>query len=945
MIEELISKIFPANPDARFYIPKFKMSFITSTALTDHLLKNQKFHYQLFYNKEDNGNLNQELLVPKDSSLFELEKYAKIIVEDPVPRREKSKLILKIYTKNGYSLLGWKPEEGIWFLISSGENFFSRFWQLPEAIIQFSGGFNCEKNVIGLIIQYWREKSEISTKAISDNYMKHLWDTMKPFDEYLFAEHEILFSEKYAQKIPYTLMSTFSNLSEIYKRNYSNVNTKLAIVEEPPRSFLKSNMHFTAFTKNNEKVNSAKSLDYYEIDQGFGLEFNSESIDNWPESGFLRITPNAHQNRLRKDAVKKLQNPPSIHIQKLADILSRSEGYPQVPRTPVVPTKKMFSRENVESWRQCSAIDLACSTDDIALILGPPGTGKTEVICEIIRQVVRQNGRVLMTAPTHVAVDNVLERIIDEPGINAVRVGRRIEDISPKLQDLLLDNIEYRMKQQIDALHEKLGNSKQGNSKLEIIQDNFFEKLKKEEKITLKQSIVDQCNVVCGTLLGIANFEFSRSTEEHPFNLLIVDECSKAALIDFLVPAIRARRWVLIGDHRQLPPYINRNELKFFIDRYLRSEGTTPQKDVQKGKIVNSLLTREQDGEIIFNEKVEEISWRLTRFFEENHNLDKYNQLPFLEMIGNELNWERKPMKYLLEMMEYALGSCFHYFWRRVDDTRKAYLPVQYRMPQEIANFLSKNVYRNQEFLTSKMVQHNGFIISLLNNGKFSRKDITKPMVWLSTSQFSDDKRFDQGPKNKQGLFYNSLEIEIICDIIESISNYYPLQKREKNNFDFNKINENKPFTIGIISFYSNQARKIRKELEKREFLENTKWGRFKVIGKPIDIRVSIVDRFQGQEQDIIILSMTRSNPLQKVGFLSNLQRMNVAISRAKHNLIIVGDHKFFSNLRDRNENKFLIELANYCRNNIIDYKQIKTKNVVKDINKKETNGKGSNDE
>ncbi|MBN1328672.1 MAG: AAA family ATPase [Candidatus Heimdallarchaeota archaeon] len=923
MIEEQIARIFPSEPDSRFYIPKFRFSFVTGTQIQDNLLKNQKFHYEIIYNK-NNEKPDQKLSTPIDVPLNELAPLAKLIVKDPITIKSNSKLKLKIYTGTNFSILGWEPQNGYWFLIYSGENSF-RHSQLPNAIIQFGGRFNCENDVMGLIIQYWRENREISTKSISDNYMRHLSDTMKPFDEYLFAEHEILFNEKYAQKIHYYFMNEYESYSEIIKNSESNGDTKIVIVEEPPRSFLRGNLHFTAINEKGTRLNSAKSLDYYEIDQGFGLEFYRKDIENWTERGFLRITPNAHQNKLRKEAVKKLQNPLSIHIQKLADILSRSEGYPSVPRVPVVPIKQMFSRENADSWRQCSAIDLACSTDDIALILGPPGTGKTEIICEIIRQVVRQNGRVLMTAPTHVAVDNVLERIAGEKGINAVRVGRRIEDITPELQDLMLGNMEIRLKEKISSLHSKIVNTTKSekSSQIEIIQDNFFENLKKDDKITLKQSIVDQCNVVCGTLLGIANFEFSRSTEEYPFNILIVDECSKAALIDFLVPAVRARKWILIGDHRQLPPYINRNELKFFIDRYFQSEDIIQKKFIQNGKINLQGLTREQDGEIPFSDDVEEISWRLTRLFEENHNLDRSNRLQFLDEIVEKLNRKRKAVRYLLEMMEYALGSCFHYFWRRVDESRKAYLPVQYRMPEEIAKFLSRNVYQNQEFLTSDLVKNNGFIIPLRNKENFSQKSINKPITWISTSSLPNELRYEKPFKKIKGMHYNFYEIKIICEIIKNIRNSYPLQKRNGNRFNFKEINNENPFTIGVISFYSTQARKIWKELEKLDFLEKNQ-GRFKVIGKPIYVRVSIVDRFQGQEQDIIILSMTRSNPKWKIGFLSNLQRMNVAISRAKHNLVIVGDHKFFFQLKNSNENKFLLELAKYCNDKVIEYKHLK---------------------
>jgi superfamily I DNA and/or RNA helicase len=113
-----------------------------------------------------------------------------------------------------------------------------------------------------------------------------------------------------------------------------------------------------------------------------------------------------------------------------------------------------------------------------------------------------------------------------------------------------------------------------------------------------------------------------------------------------------------------------------------------------------------------------------------------------------------------------------------------------------------------------------------------------------------------------------------------------------------------------------------------------------KINALPISIRVSIVDRFQGQEQDIIILSMTRSNHENRIGFLSNLQRLNVGLSRAKHNLIVVGDHEFFKKLPKRNENMLVRNLACYCKNNLVHYNANKNTTQAKKAQKDSTKKK-----
>jgi superfamily I DNA and/or RNA helicase len=104
------------------------------------------------------------------------------------------------------------------------------------------------------------------------------------------------------------------------------------------------------------------------------------------------------------------------------------------------------------------------------------------------------------------------------------------------------------------------------------------------------------------------------------------------------------------------------------------------------------------------------------------------------------------------------------------------------------------------------------------------------------------------------------------------------------------------------------------------ESIERERGWRYVVPNKPIKIRVSIVDRFQGQEQDIVILSLTRSNRYGNIGFLKNLQRVNVSLSRAKQNLIIVGNASFFAGLK-LTPAPILKELAKYCaKNKLIRY-------------------------
>ena len=242
-----------------------------------------------------------------------------------------------------------------------------------------------------------------------------------------------------------------------------------------------------------------------------------------------------------------------------------------------------LDRSGVEMQRKAVWTGLACP--DISLIRGPPGTGKTTVICEIIQQLAVEQGlRVLMVAPTHIAVDNVLERIglVDGPnflpGVYPLRHASNSRTVSNQLRMFTWDELSSGLRSRLAKTLES-GLSKQSRlDKISSIQQDWLSQLRQpvkgrdddgEERVDIiGHMLKHNVNLVCATTIGIStggHFE----ADGIPFDLAIIDEASKATLGEFLVPGIRAKRWLLVGDEKQLSPHVDQSKIDFILARII----------------------------------------------------------------------------------------------------------------------------------------------------------------------------------------------------------------------------------------------------------------------------------------------------------------------------------------------------------------------------------------
>ena len=440
---------------------------------------------------------------------------------------------------------------------------------------------------------------------------------------------------------------------------------------------------------------------------------------------------------------------------------------------------------------------------DVAVVHGPPGTGKTTTLVEAINETLMRESQVLVCAQSNMAVDWISEKLIDR-GINVLRIGN-----PTRVNDKMLGfTYERKFEAHPDypqlwsirkAIRELRNNRKRGSVSYHQKMDRLKSRAT-ELEIRIHTSLFGEARVVASTLVGAG----SRVMEGQKFTTLFIDEAAQALEAACWIAIRRASRVILAGDHCQLPP-------------------TVKSIAALRGGLGKTLMER-----IV----------------------------------------ENKPEVVTL-------------------------LKVQYRMNEEIMRFSSDWFYGGQ-VEAAPQIKYRGIL------------DYDNPMVWIDTSD--DTMTAASGSTASEG---NQTSVPSVEDKEASFheqfvgSSFGRINKGEaeltlKTLKDyFTKIGRQRVLDeridVGIISPYRAQVQYLRSLIKKREFF------------KPYRSLVSVntVDGFQGQERDVILISLVRSNEEGQIGFLRDLRRMNVAITRARMKLIILGNartmtrHAFYKKLWD----------------------------------------------
>jgi superfamily I DNA and/or RNA helicase len=425
------------------------------------------------------------------------------------------------------------------------------------------------------------------------------------------------------------------------------------------------------------------------------------------------------------------------------------------------------------------AVKKIIAANDLAIVHGPPGTGKTTTLVQAVKAVLQQDhSPVLVVAPSNTAVDLLTEKLSDE-GLNVVRVGNPAR-VSDRLMALTLDSRVAghnsmkevkKMKKQANELRNMAHKYKRNFGKAEREQrkalfDEAHRIIKDVEKTEqyITNDLLSRAQVITATLVG-ANHYTVRHLHYHT---VVIDETGQALEPACWIPILKAKKVILAGDHCQLPPTIKSEE-------------------AARGGLSTTLF-------------------------------EKCIQL--------------HPESVVM-------------------------LEEQYRMHEAIMNYSSGVFYHNRLTAHPSVAKHLLF-------------DADRPVVFVDTAGCGFDEKTEgtsiSNPEEAAFVFKHLTQLVKTLD-----ASYQP---------------ENFP-SIAVISPYSRQIQLLKEQLQHTPQLH--------VYGDKIS--VNTIDSFQGQERDIVYISMTRSNPESRIGFLSDIRRMNVAMTRARKKLVVIGDSATLSQL------------------------------------------------
>lgn len=279
-----------------------------------------------------------------------------------------------------------------------------------------------------------------------------------------------------------------------------------------------------------------------------------DRLPNRKDKLFLPV--DLHNLYLQQRAIRQLINAPLPHHQGILRLCEdpQKANWPPCQTQPIATWYELTDLTRSGTDEQRAFVTKAVNTPDLAILEGPPGSGKTTAICELIRQLIAQNLRVMLCASTHVAIDNVLERLLESNApLDAVRIGK-IDKVDDNVQATQLD-------MRVDALL-----AQWNATQLAQVSES-------EQRLMAERIVMMAANLTCGTVMGIVNHPIFRDRDtgsqisERPittmphFDVLIIDEASKTLIQEFMVPALMAKRWIIVGDVRQLPPFADRADL------------------------------------------------------------------------------------------------------------------------------------------------------------------------------------------------------------------------------------------------------------------------------------------------------------------------------------------------------------------------------------------------
>ncbi|TWU08020.1 AAA domain-containing protein [Stieleria varia] len=491
------------------------------------------------------------------------------------------------------------------------------------------------------------------------------------------------------------------------------------------------------------------------------------ATDRWPEASRLRLDLSPDETTRRR----QLATIARARMAKgrsgiLRDMILNVRPFREPKKTADVT---FLSQLNPP---QQAAVRFALASPDLAILHGPPGTGKTTTLAEIIYQAVKRGQRVLACAPSNTAVDNLLERLVSMlPGV--LRVGhpaRVFEALRGHTLDELVDadpstDVIRDMRREVDQLiraASKFQPGREGGRKRAQMYAEAGQlrgQIRALEK-SIVRHLIESADVICTTttidedLLG-----------DCPFDLVVIDEACQCTESSVWQALLRADQVVMAGDHCQLPPTV--------LSDVAAREG-------MRDSMMQRLILKH--GDTLFR--------RLT---------------------------------------------------------------VQYRMHESIMEFSSREFYDGELIADVSVRKHR-----LCDLPDVIETPLTsEPLELIDTAGAGFDEQLEPDGESKLNRGEAKVVLHLVRELMESGI---------------------KPRQIAIIAPYAAQVRLLRNRLD--------------VSGLEVDT----VDGFQGREKEVVIITFVRSNTIGEIGFLGDTRRTNVALTRAKRKLIVIGDSATLGN-------------------------------------------------
>ncbi|RYU95842.1 AAA domain-containing protein [Emticicia agri] len=530
---------------------------------------------------------------------------------------------------------------------------------------------------------------------------------------------------------------------------------------------LRTGMPAVLFSNHDAKNDRVEGTISFQNNNRLKITLRTDELPEWSRDGKLGIDVLFDDNSYdeMQNALKQASVIAEKNESQLIDILIGDKA-----PTFHLEKPQFFARNLNES--QKLAVEKILQANELTIVHGPPGTGKTTTLVQAIKALSKQNNKqVLVVAPSNTAVDLLSEKLHME-GLNVVRVGNPAK-VTERLMSLTLDSrmAEHSQMKDIKRLKKQaqeyknmahkykrnFGKSERDQRKLLFDEAHKIMKEVGNSEQYIIDDIVAKAQVITATLVGANNY----TIKNLKFQTVIIDEAGQALEPACWIPMLKAQKVVLAGDHCQLSPTIKSNE-------------------AAKQGLAHTLLEK------------------------------------------------------LVSLHPEAV----------------VLLEEQYRMNEQIMGFSSKIFYENRLKAHASVAKHLLF-------------DNDTPIAFIDTAGCSFDEKLEgTSTTNPEEAVFLFKHLNLLV---------YELKKHYKP--------ENFP-TMAIISPYKEQINLLQSALAQSPDLQD-------YLAK---ISVNTIDSFQGQERDIVYISMTRSNSEGNIGFLADIRRMNVAMTRARKKLVIIGD-------------------------------------------------------